>query len=454
MTRSFLSSCLLAILGAAGTAHAGIVYVPLPGQATVGSTTYEVQVSIVNTAGQTATVNQTLLSSDTDGTQRTGVSAIPQLVLPAQTVVVRPGGAFKGMLELSGAATFRYSARLVPAGTAGPGIDLPLITSSSATKANGTLSVQGLISDSVRTTDLGLVNLGSSAAQCAVALVRADGSTLGASATISLQALSHRYFGNIFAGLVDANGLSAARAQVSCTQDFYAYGVIKNSDTGDVAFAEPAATGDSTLGTPGSTPPPSGGGCGSTGVVCFDANGIVHQPSPVNPVGRITFAIPQATYTRFKMSMDITVGPWYAPDPAGKALIYWFVIDKNLDMPGMLYFRGPGPGGSTALVRHGMGLTHPQKGKIVKPFQAQVGHTYHCENDYDMGRGVYTVTITDKGTGQVQAVLTDVPNVHLYASRPGQRFIIDMGFHENAVPDEVPSYNWVYQNIHIEAYGS
>src|SRR5258706_6075427 len=146
MTRSFLSSCLLAILGAAGTAHAGIVYVPLPGQATVGSTTYEVQVSIVNTAGQTATVNQTLLSSDTDGTQRTGVSAIPQLVLPAQTVVVRPGGAFKGMLELSGAATFRYSARLVPAGTAGAGGDLPLITSSSPPQTHRPLHRQGLVS--------------------------------------------------------------------------------------------------------------------------------------------------------------------------------------------------------------------------------------------------------------------------------------------------------------------
>ncbi|HSS76141.1 MAG TPA: hypothetical protein VLV54_05285 [Thermoanaerobaculia bacterium] len=268
-----------------------------------------------------------------------------------------------------------------------------------------------------------------------------------------MQALSHRYFANIFAGLIDASGLSSARVQVSCSQDFYAYSVIENGNTGEIALSEPAARGDSTLGTPGTTPPPpSGGGCGSTGVVCFDATGLVHQPSPANPVGRVTFAFPQAIYTRFKMSLDIKVGPWYAPDPQGKALIYWFVIDKNLDMPGMLYFRGPGPGGGVALVRHGIGLTHPQKGKIQKSFQAEVGHTYHCENDYDMGRGVYTVTITDKTTGQVKAVLTDVPNVHLYASRPGQHFIIDMGFHENAVPDEVPSYNWLYQNIHIEAY--
>ncbi|HSS52097.1 MAG TPA: hypothetical protein VLX28_24410 [Thermoanaerobaculia bacterium] len=452
MNRSFVSM-LLATLGAAGTAHAGTVYVPIPSQTMAGTSTYEVQVSVANTAAAPATVTQTLLASDSDGTQRAGVPTGPLAVNGGQTSIVKPGATFSGLLELSGATDFRYSARLVNVG-GGLGVDLPLITSSTVTKANGRLSVQGLVSDASRTADLGLVNLGTTGSQCTVNLVRSDGSALAAAVTLSLNPLSHRYFTNVLSGLVDASGVADARAQVSCTQDFYAYGVLKNSATGELALVQPAASGDSTLGSPGSTPTPSpsGGGCGSTGVVCFDANGVVHQPTPINPVGRLTFAIPQGTYTRFKMSLDITVGPWYAPDPQGKVLIYWFVIDKNLDMPGMLYFRGPGPGGSVALVRHGIGLTHPEKGKIQKSFHAVIGHTYHCENDYDMGRGVYTVTITDKGTGQVQTVLTAAPNVHLYTSRPGQHFIIDMGFHENAVPDEVPDYNWVYQNVHIEAY--
>ncbi len=449
MTRSIISSLLLATLGAAGAAHAGTVYVPLPGKATVGSSAYEVQVSIVNTAGQGATVNQVLLASDTDGVQRAGATVVPLALNGGQTGVVRPGATFRGLMELSGAADFRYSARIVNTATGGPGIDLPLITSSTVTRANGKLSLQGLISAGPRTTDLALVNLGKTAAQCTVGLVRADGSAIGANATVSLSPLSHRYFADVLSGLVDAAGVSDARALVSCNQDFYAYGVLANGDTGELALAQPAASGDSTFGAPGSQ-----SGCGSPGVVCFDAQGVVHQPSPANPVGRVTFALPQGSYSRFKMSMDITVGPWYPLDPQGKALIYWFVIDKNLDMPGMLYFRGPGPGGGTALVRHGIGLTHPQKGKIEKPFLATIGRTYHVDNDYDMGNGVYTVTITDKSTGAVQAVLTDTPNVHLYTSRPGQRFLIDMGFKENNVPDEVPSYNWVYQNIHIEAYGS
>ena len=448
MTRSIASSLLLATLGAAGAAQAGTVYIPLAGQTTVGPASYEVQVSIVNTAAASANVDQVLLGTDTDGTQRTGVTPSTLSVAGARTSVVKPGAAFRGLLEVTGAADFRYSARLVRLG-GGNSVDLPVIASSDVIKANGKLSLQGLVSTSTVTTDLALVNLGKAAAQCTVSLVRADGTALGASATLSLKSLSHRYFGNAFAGLVDANGISDARAQVSCTQDFYAYALLADSATGNVAVIWPAASGESTLSLPGA-PPPSSGGCGSTGVVCLDASGVVHQPTPANPVGRVTFAIPAATYKRFKLSLDVTVGPWYAADPDGKHLIYWFVIDKNFDMPGLLYFRGPNS--YTALVRHGMGLTHPQKLKIVGPFQATPGRTYHVENDYDMGNRLYKITITDKGSGEVRVVLNGQPNVPQFTTKAGQRFIIDMGFKENAVPDEVPSYNWVYQNIHIEAY--
>jgi hypothetical protein len=443
MTRSSVSSLLLATFFAAGAAHAGTVYVPLAGLTTIGPASYEVQVSIVNTSGQSATVNQILFGTDTDGTQRTGVTVTPLSLLPARTSVIRSAEPIRGLFELSGAVDFRYSARLVNL-SSGASVDLPVIASNDVTKANGKLSLQGLIAAGSRTTDLALVNLGKAATQCTIGLVRADGTAIGANATLSLKPLSHRHFSNVFAGLVDANGVSDARAQVSCTQDFYAYALIADSSTGGVAVIHPAASGESTLGAPGAQED-----CGS-GAVCFDAKGIVHQPTPSNPVGRMTFAIPPATYKRFKMSMDITVGPWYAREPGAKHLIYWFVVDRNIDMPGMLFFRGPS--NYTALVRHGIGLTHPQKGKIEKAFQAVPGRTYHVENDYDMGRGIYTVTITDKATGVVQVVLPDIPNVRSFTTRAGQRFIIDMGFKENAVPDEVPTYNWLYQNIHIEAF--
>jgi hypothetical protein len=168
------------------------------------------------------------------------------------------------------------------------------------------------------------------------------------------------------------------------------------------------------------------------------------------------FPAPPGVATRLRMSLDVTVGPWYAPDPAGKTLIYWFVINRNFDMAGLLYFRGPDPAHpaleqSQAIVRHGIELTHPQKLKIVQPFTAIIGHTYHCDNDYDMGRGVYTVTITDTTTGQLAVQLVGAPNVHSWTLKASDNFLIDMGFTGDN-PDEVPTDGWTYSNVHLEVY--
>ncbi|MES1211590.1 MAG: hypothetical protein ABUL63_04565, partial [Acidobacteriota bacterium] len=146
----------------------------------------------------------------------------------------------------------------------------------------------------------------------------------------------------------------------------------------------------------------------------------------------------------------VTVGSWYTGDPDGKHLIYWFVVNKNLDLPGMLYFRGPDQ--YTAMARHGINLKHPQKIKIVQPFQATPGRTYRVENDYNMAAGTYIVTISDVATGEVKAVLNGVPNVTKYTLKAGDNFLIDMGFPEGAVPDEVPGYGWTWSDARIEVY--
>ena len=36
--------------------------------------------------------------------------------------------------------------------------------------------------------------------------------------------------------------------------------------------------------------------------------------------------------------------------------------------------------------------------------------------------------------------------------KAGSSFLVDMGFNENAVPDEVPSFNgWVYDKVRVDA---
>ncbi len=309
---------------------------------------------------------------------------------------------------------------------AGPGSDL---------SPGRTLILEGLVSGGTRTSGLALANLAGSAAKCSVRLTNADGKALGEVA-VTLAPRSNRYLGDIFGG----QNVAAGRSEVSCDQTFYAFAVIPDRETGGVAVVDPIALLEADAITPCTT---------GSRVVCFDAKGIVHQPTPSVPVKRVAFPLPPSTYARVKMSLDVTVGPWYKQDPDAKHLIYWFVLNKNFDMLGMLYFRGPNT--YTALSRYGIGLTHPQKIKLVKPFKATQGRTYRCENDLDMTSGKITITVTDTTSGE-KVTLNGRANVSQLTTKAADRLILDMAFPEGKVPDEVPSYNWTYKDIHVEAY--
>ncbi|HSS47343.1 MAG TPA: hypothetical protein VLX28_00220, partial [Thermoanaerobaculia bacterium] len=237
-----------------------------------------------------------------------------------------------------------------------------------------------------------------------------------------------------------------AAAAVSCDQDFYAY-ALQAGAAGRLGLVTPEPTNDTV--ELGDTVPEC-----PVGAICNDAPGVDYipgpPPGPPLPVGRVTFPAPKGSVKRFVMSIDVTVGPWYAPETDGKHLIYWFVINNNKDMPGLLYFLGPNK--NQAFARHGLQLTHPQKLKIIKPFAAQVGHTYHVVNDYDLVTRAFNITITDKATGEVSVVLPGRTNLKTYNIKANSNFLIDMGFYPDKVPTEVPSYLWVYSNIHIETY--
>ncbi|HYN23318.1 MAG TPA: hypothetical protein VE078_20335 [Thermoanaerobaculia bacterium] len=443
MNRS-LVVCLVAFALGSAAARAGTVYVPLPGLTQAGSASYEAEITIANAAGTTASVNQVLLAVDSDGTQRPFGPAALQ-VLGNRTSIVKPGAAFRGLLELSGSPNLRYGARLAGKGAAGAlGVALPVVTSENVKAAGGSLALQGLTSTSTRSTHLMLANLAKFAAQCTWSLVRADGTALGAATIVNLKPLSSVFRSDVLAGLVDAAGLTDARASVSCNREFFAYALLTDSATGEVAVVEPSGSGESALTVPGAEPE-----C-PTGATCLAAKGVVHKPTPALPVGRVSFAAPAGVATRLRLTLDVTVGPWFAADPDGKHLIFWFVINKNQDMPGMLYFRGPDA--YTALARHGIANKHADKIKIVKPFQATPGRTYRVVNDYDMGGGKYTVTITDLLTGELKATLDGTPNATKVTLKAGDRFLIDMGFPEGAIPDEVPTFNWTYSDVRLEVY--
>ncbi len=126
----------LGLAFATGAARAGTVYVPLPGVTTVGTASWEAEVTIANGSTQPLTVTGLLLAYDTDGTQRGGITPTTHNVGAAQTTVLRPGAAFVGLAEFAGSPSARYAARLAGRSALGQmGVALPVITSANTAPA-------------------------------------------------------------------------------------------------------------------------------------------------------------------------------------------------------------------------------------------------------------------------------------------------------------------------------
>ena len=321
---------------------------------------------------------------------------------------------------------------------------LPAIASKLPFQGGETLSLRGLQASDSMATDLSLVNLSKSANRCTLALADGNGEAIGPVITLTLRALEERPFLDTFERLAGPEGVADARATVSCSRAFSAYGFVTDRAKGRVDVVSPEASYDAVEALPAPVE-----AC-PAGAVCFDSPGVIHIPQTAKPVGRVAYPAPAGVAKRLRLTLDVTVGDWYPKEPNGKHLIYWFVINKNIDMPGLLYFRGPGK--NQAFGRHGIGLTHPQKIKIIKPFAAKGGTTYHVDNDYDMATGTYTIKITEAATGDLKVILKGKPNLASYGIKPGSKFLVDMGFPPGKVATEVPSYGWVYSNVHVEAY--
>lgn len=300
--------------------------------------------------------------------------------------------------------------------------------------------------------DLALVNLSRSEARCSLALSSKRGERLAPAIGLTLAPLESRPFLDALEDLPELSLAGDAQAAVSCDHAFSAFGVLSNAAAGRFEVVVPGAAAEQEAAALAALPAPDVA-C-SAGAACFDAPGLVHEPRPPgvwhDAVGRVAFPAPAGVAKRFRLSLDVALGDWYPAEPSGKHLIYWFVVQKNIDMPGLLYFRGPGK--DEAFARHGVGLTHPNKIKIIKPFAAQPDHTYRVVEDYDMTTRAIRITVTDVESGAVEVTLTGQTNVDSYTVRPGQKFLVDMGFYPGKVPTEVPSYGWRYSNVHVEVF--
>ncbi len=443
-----LAACLVFSLLGAGAASAGTVYVPVPDPVSTGSS-HVMQVWVSNTGTVQRPYSTTLLEAETDGTKRPS-SKPPEVGVAAGRTVLLTGLGAQGkvrLLELNANSQLTVEARVVNTPSNNPPTvsPVPVISSENLLAAGKTAVLQGLArSDTNGTvTSLGVVNLSHQATQCEIRLFRADGSQIGAAATLSFSPLSVRSFPDAF-GLLNAFQVADARIQVSCGQPFYAFATLLTPANGQLMFVTPAASGESTLTAPGDSAPPPAGGSN-----VFSVAGTFHTATTANPKKTYTITLAEAlSLRRLVLDMDFTVGPWNRSKIPGNHALVWLYRDK---------FRGNtianvnafSPTKSSLKAAQNINLG-PQEGTQDEGGVAwQQGKRYHLRYTYDAAVNTITVVLSSGGaTIKTLSFPGTAPNGVL--SIPAKGLTVEFGHYAGQEGPEVASYGWSYSDLRIE----
>lgn len=260
---------VLGLLAVATPALAGSVYLPIASNETIGGKQLHTELWISNPTGEVLEVTTLFIPSRTDGTGTDRNLLIPRQIAPGATLFISnttPAGA-SGMLEINADPALVFSSELVAetlppveteAGSgnvSAPGARLPLVSSENLIPAGGVAQLQALVRTPAGTvSNVGLINLSQEPARCTARVFTASGGQVGGTAILPLPPLSHAQFNEALAilGLDDASNV---RVELSCDQEFYAYGVVLGEEPQETLFIQPSVSGDSSLLAPGLLPP-------------------------------------------------------------------------------------------------------------------------------------------------------------------------------------------------------
>jgi hypothetical protein len=435
----------LTLLATALPAAAGNLYIPLLDRDGAGGSHQRTEVWIANPANQPHNFKPTFLPTGASGTALSGTGTAA-MVLNGRTGkligLTSPGQL--GLLEIAADTDIQIEARL--ANTLGAGASIytqaPVITSANAAPAGSKANLLGLGRSSGGVyTDLGVVNLSTQAATtCSVSVFRADGSQIAGTATITVEALSMRHFGDAL-GLLGETDVLDARAQVICDQTFYSYAAVFNPVAGTLLFATPTGSGASTLGT--TTPPPGNS-------VIYTLSGNFHTPTAGHEIKQLVVQVPGALSLRSMIvDWDITPAAFTVGHETENHSLIWVYRGKNRSNT-IANMNAFGPARSTVKNASNVDLAPPAVTAKETSMAFQQGTLYHIHYVYDAEHATITTTVSTGGvtTATMTQNATAKNNI---LTIPAIGFNVQFGnTAAQAASGEWPTYGWQYANLRIE----
>lgn len=252
-----------AVVTTALPAMAGTVYLPHAEYRQVQGEFRQVLLWATNPTAEPQSFSVRFIPTNSNGAQSAGAPQHYQVpaggTMPVGTAPL--GGV--GMAEITGYDHLAFAGELkvlTPDHRLIAATELPLLGSKDVIPARTWAHLVALERDhTMRTSDLGLVNLSGGAGTCTVASFRADGGWIKAPIEVPLPQFGHRLFDDAF-GILGEPQLDGGRFQVSCTVPFWTYSTTVSKLPEFVKLAVPAATAQSTLppaAAPPANPPPS-----------------------------------------------------------------------------------------------------------------------------------------------------------------------------------------------------
>lgn len=444
-----LGGAALLLLLPVASAFAGSVYVPLAADHTIEGVRYQTQLWATNTDATLRQFTTYFIPSATDGTDRPENWGASTAVAPGRMMLLGTvaGAGQTGMLEISGAPQIVVTARMVATrdGVTGLGAAMPVVGSKNLFAADATAHLQGWIRSGDLRSDLGVINLGQAEAACSIAVFRNDATQIQGTAVVNIPPLGHRQFDDALA-ILGEQAIAAARSETTCNQPFYVYLRSYDRTTGELFVTLPSATlDDSTLNPPGAEPPPSPPPQCGAGSHCFEYLTTPYIPRNGAQNHKFFIDVPSGSYDLLKMQIDVFHGGWQNPTD-GLHNIFWLVKDRNFNMYGYVNLRGPGR--NDIMLRHGLGTSASEKAKILHPFNALPGETYHFDYTFDTLADRITLVVSNRGQEVLR--ITDRPNVNRIHIEPGERLAIALSFIAGLNPNEPPTFGWRYSNLRVQ----
>jgi hypothetical protein len=445
MKKHLLIGLALVAATSISPAFAGFVYVPVLDRNGSSGSTHVTEVWLSNSGPQERRYGTVFLPAGTDGTQRPAPS--PKVsVLAGRTVklVGIPGA--PGLLEIEAGTQVLVQARLAnsPASGFGAYTEIPVISSDNAFAPGTVAHLQALLRDtSGAYTDLDVVNLGNQAATCDIQFFRADGTQIGGTATVTVQPLSLRHFGDAL-GVLGATSLADARARVSCNQLFFAFAPVFNPARTLLSFVTPSASGASTLAGPNGPAP-------TPGAIVFEQSGQVHKPVAGTEIKIVTVPVPQAlALKKITIDWDVVPGPWTSTKPDGNHNLIWVHRGKyrSNTIANVNTFGPPRSGIKNA---QNVDMAARALTQQEVPLVLQEGVSYHLRYVYDAETNRVTLTVTSGGV-TVATLEMNGSAVNKTITVPATGLVVQFG-HTAAQATggiEFPTYGWVYSNLRIE----